>query len=44
MAPTHGRGAQAALEDDDLDAGLSAFFAALEAAWDEWLDCINLLG
>jgi len=36
--------AQPAPEDDDLDAELSALSAALEASWDEWLDCIDLLG
>jgi len=31
-------------DDDDLDAELSVFSAALEASWNEWLDCIDLLG
>lgn len=29
---------------DDLDAQLSAFSAALDTSWSEWLDCIDLLG
>lgn len=36
--------AQPAPDDDDLAAELSVFSAALEASWDEWLDCIDLLG
>jgi hypothetical protein len=35
--------AQPAPDDDDLDAELDAFSAALEASWHEWLDCIDLL-
>lgn len=36
--------AQPASDDDDRDAELDAFSAALEASWSEWLDCIDLLG
>jgi hypothetical protein len=35
--------AQPATDDDDLDAELGAFSAALEASWRELLDCIDLL-
>jgi hypothetical protein len=31
-------------DKDDLDAHLSAFSVALDASWNEWLDCIDLLG
>jgi hypothetical protein len=31
-------------DEDDLDTELSAFSAALDKSWSEWLDCIDLLG
>lgn len=31
-------------EEDDLDPQLGAFSAALEASWNDWLDCIDLVG
>jgi len=38
------RAAGPAPDKDDLDAQLSAFSAVLETSWNEWVDCIDLLG
>lgn len=29
---------------DDIDAAITEFASALESSWEEWLDCIDLLG
>lgn len=35
---------QPALEEDNFDFTLIGFTAALDASWNEWIDCIDLLG
>ncbi|WP_326942796.1 hypothetical protein [Actimicrobium sp. GrIS 1.19] len=35
---------QPAIEEDDLDVALVDFGTALDTSWDEWIECIDLLG
>lgn len=35
---------QPAIEEDNLDISLVVFGTALDTSWDDWIECIDLLG